>query len=81
MVGLVARSMDFESPAQSENSSQRKEMLFAQQQASNQWSYYQAKVIREHLYRSQRMILETSLLDRAGAMKPENKGRRGGSLY
>lgn len=71
----MARSMDFESPAQSENSSQRKEMLFAQQQASNQWSYYQAKVIREHLYRSQRMILETSLLDRAGSMKPENKGR------
>jgi hypothetical protein len=58
--------MDFESPAQSEN---------PQQQASNQWSYYQAKAIREHLYRSQRMILETSLLYRAGSMKPENKGR------
>jgi hypothetical protein len=52
-----------------------KEMLLAQQQASNQWSYYQAKVIREHLYRSQRMILEKSLLARAGSRKPENKGR------
>ena len=26
-----------------------KEMLLAQQQASDQWAYYQAKVIREHL--------------------------------
>lgn len=52
-----------------------KEMLLAQQQASNQWAYYQAKVIREHLYRSQRMLLETSLLDRAGVMKAEDKQR------
>jgi len=48
-----------------------KEMLLAQQQASNHWSYYQAKVIREHLYRSQKMLLQTILLDRAGSMKPE----------
>lgn len=35
-----------------------KEMLLAQQQASNMWAYYQAKVIREHLYRSQAYLLE-----------------------
>jgi len=35
-----------------------KEMLLAQQQASNMWAYYQAKVIREHLYRSQAFLLE-----------------------
>jgi hypothetical protein len=28
-----------------------KEMLLAGQQASDQWAYYQAKVIREHLYK------------------------------
>ncbi len=50
-----------------------KEMLMAQQQASNQWSYYQAKVIREHLYRSQIMLLETMLLDRGAAMKAESR--------
>lgn len=52
-----------------------KEMLLAQQQASNQWSFYQAKVIREHLYQSQRMILETIQLDRGGSMKQADKGQ------
>lgn len=35
-----------------------KEMLLAQQEASNQWSYYQAKVIREHLNRGNKLVLE-----------------------
>ncbi len=35
-----------------------KEMLLAQQQASNMWAYYQAKVIREHLYQSQAYLLD-----------------------
>ncbi|GAB4413819.1 MAG: hypothetical protein OHK0032_09920 [Thermodesulfovibrionales bacterium] len=52
-----------------------KEMILAQQQASDQWAYYQAKVIREHLYRSQRMRLEADLLERAGSMKPEVRGQ------
>jgi ABC-type multidrug transport system fused ATPase/permease subunit len=52
-----------------------KEMLLAQQQASNQWAYYQAKVIREQLYRSQKMLLEASLIERAGSMKPEARER------
>ncbi len=38
-----------------------KEMILAQQQASDQWAFYQAKVIREHLYKSQKMMLETEL--------------------
>jgi hypothetical protein len=35
-----------------------KEMLLSQQQSSDQWAFYQAKVIREHLYRSQKLMLE-----------------------
>jgi hypothetical protein len=38
-----------------------KEMLLAQQQSSDQWAFYQAKVIREHQYRGQKMVLETQL--------------------
>jgi len=41
-----------------------KEMLLAQQQASDQWAFYQAKVIREHQYRAQRMRLEVELAER-----------------
>lgn len=50
-----------------------KEMLLAQQQSSDQWSFYQAKVIREHLYRSQKIKLEMELLERGTSMKPEAK--------
>ncbi|MGA3175181.1 MAG: DUF4337 domain-containing protein [Syntrophorhabdales bacterium] len=48
-----------------------KEMLLAQQKSSNQWAYYQAKVIREHMYRSQGLLLEAQLLERGSAMKPD----------
>src|SRR5438445_164190 len=40
-----------------------KEMLLAQQQSSDQWAFYQAKVIREHQYRGQKMLLETQLAE------------------
>jgi len=40
-----------------------KEMLLAQQQSSDQWAFYQAKVIREHQYRAQKMLLETQLAE------------------
>jgi hypothetical protein len=40
-----------------------KEMLLAQQEASNQWSYYQAKVIREHLNRGNKLLLEAQLAE------------------
>ena len=39
-----------------------KEMLLSQEQASDQWAYYQAKSIREHLYESQKVLLENQLL-------------------
>ena len=48
-----------------------KEMLLSAQEASNQWAYYQAKVIREHLYRSQSLLLEAQLIERGSVMKPE----------
>src|SRR5215831_14451537 len=40
-----------------------KEMLLAQQQSSDQWSFYQAKVVREHQYRAQKMLLEAQLAE------------------
>jgi hypothetical protein len=47
-----------------------KEMLLAQQLSTDQWAYYQAKVIREHLYRAQGQRLEVDLLERAGTLAP-----------
>ncbi len=47
-----------------------KEMLLAQQQASDQWAFYQAKVIREHQYRAQALRIEADLLERGGTMPP-----------
>ena len=40
-----------------------KEMLLAQQKSSDQWAFYQAKVIREHQYRGQKMLLEMQLAE------------------
>jgi hypothetical protein len=40
-----------------------KEMLLAQQQASDQWAYYQAKVVREHLNRANKLLLDAQLAD------------------
>jgi hypothetical protein len=40
-------------------------MLLAQQQSSDQWAFYQAKVIREHLYRAQKMLVEATHADAA----------------
>src|SRR4030065_399175 len=51
-----------------------KEMLLAQQQSSDQWAFYQAKVIREHFYRGQKMRLELDLLEK-DSLKPEVKQR------
>jgi Domain of unknown function (DUF4337) len=47
-----------------------KEMLLAQQKSSDQWAYYQAKVIREHQYRGQKLRLDADLIERGDAMKP-----------
>lgn len=47
-----------------------KEMILAQQQASDQWAFYQAKVIREHLYRGQKTMLDSELNMFAGTLPP-----------
>ena len=48
-----------------------KEMLLAQQKSSDQWAFYQAKVLREHLYRAQRLRLEADLVEKSGTLRPE----------
>ena len=48
-----------------------KEMLLAQQKSSDQWAFYQAKVVREHLYRTQGSRLGIDLLERGPVMRPE----------
>jgi len=50
-----------------------KDMLLAQQQSSDQWAFYQAKVIREHLYRAQKLVLEAELADTAAARGPRQE--------
>ena len=50
-----------------------KDMLLAQQQASDQWAFYQAKVIREHLYRAQQLVLDAELADAAAARGPRQE--------
>ena len=47
-----------------------KEMLLAQQEASNQWAYYQAKNIREYLNKIEKDRLTTQIVERGDAMKP-----------
>ena len=51
-----------------------KEMLLAQQQSSDQWAFYQAKVIREHQYRAQKMLLETQLAE-PSSLKGAERGK------
>ena len=48
-----------------------KEMLLAQQQSSDQWAFYQSKVIRESLYKIEKMRIEADLLRWKTSMKPE----------
>ncbi len=52
-----------------------KDMLLAQQQSSDQWAFYQAKVIREHQYRAHKMRLETELAERGAVLNPEVRQR------
>lgn len=48
-----------------------KEMILAQQQASDQWAFYQAKTIREALYRNERTRLELDIMAGAGSLSAE----------
>ena len=50
-----------------------KHMLLAQQQSSDQWAFYQAKVIREHLYRAQKLVIEAEVADVAAARGPRQE--------
>jgi hypothetical protein len=54
-----------------------KEMLIAQQEASNQWAYYQAKAIREHLYRMERMRLEREIAELSSRKAVPSESLRG----
>ena len=57
-----------------------KEMLLSQQQSSDQWAFYQAKVIREHLYRGQKLRLEADLAERDATLKPAARDKLEGLL-
>lgn len=48
-----------------------KDMMLSQQQASNQWAYYQSKVMREHTYRIEALKTKALLAERGGTMPPE----------
>ena len=52
-----------------------KEMLLSQQKSSDQWAFYQAKVIREHQYRGQKLRLEVDLLERGPAVTPDVRAK------
>jgi len=52
-----------------------KDMLLSQQQSSDQWAFYQAKVIREHLYRAQKMQVEVDLDERGPSLRPEARAK------
>ena len=58
-----------------------KEMLLAQQQASDQWAYYQAKSIREHLYKSQKMMLENELVAAVSELSSPECGGKSQGLH
>jgi len=57
-----------------------KEMLLAQQQSSDQWAFYQSKVIREGLYKIEKMRIEANLLEGRTSMKPEVREKYGTML-
>ena len=56
-------------------SNSMKEMLLAQQEAANQWAFYQAKSTKENLYKIQRSNLEADFQERAEYLKPEARAR------
>jgi len=55
-----------------------KDMMMAQQKASNQWSYYQAKVVRENLYLLEAEKLELELATRGAALTSDDRKRMEG---
>ena len=57
-----------------------KDMLLSQQQASDQWAFYQSKALREHLYKTNGLRIEADLLERGEGMKPASKKLYGAML-
>jgi hypothetical protein len=49
------------------------DILLAQQEATNQWAYYQAKVVREHLNRGNKLLVETQLAEPSPLRGPERE--------
>jgi hypothetical protein len=47
-----------------------KELSLSQQQASDQWAFYQAKTMREQLYHIEKLRLEDELAERGGGLTP-----------
>jgi len=68
VTAIIAVVMAFSSLG---GSNSTKEMLLAQQQASDQWAFYQAKVIREQLYRTQAEQAKVALLAQGKTLTPE----------
>jgi hypothetical protein len=68
ITAIIAVAMAFSSLG---GSNSTKEMLLAQQQASDQWAFYQAKVVREHLYRTQAEQARVALLTQGKSLTPE----------
>jgi hypothetical protein len=52
-----------------------KEMLLAQQEASNQWAFYQSKVNREQVCKTNKELVGAILLERGPSMRPEAKSK------
>jgi hypothetical protein len=48
-------------------------MMLTQQQSSDQWSFYQAKAMRETLYKINGLRMRADLLDRGPSMKPDTR--------
>jgi hypothetical protein len=48
-----------------------KDMMLSQQQSSNQWAFYQSKVMREHLYRLESQRTEALLAERGATMNSQ----------
>jgi len=52
-----------------------KETILAQQQASDQWAFYQAKVQRAHVDRNHRTALELAVAERGDTMRPDARSK------
>ena len=48
-----------------------KDMMLSQQQSSDQWSFYQSKVMREHIYQLEEKRTRALLTERGSAMSRE----------